>query len=147
MSASRLLLCLIDGASILFRSRSSKLSIPVVLSKITEKYSPNIVATVNYEYDTKIARTKGDFVWHSHPDTDEFFYILSGSLTTKVDGKEGNEVVVSYQGEIFTVPKGVRQRPAGDAEIMLTERSGEVNTGDAKISEFTREVNDARVIV
>ena len=50
------------------------------------------------------------------------------------------------QGEIFVVPRGVRHRPVGDAEIMLIERVGVVNTGDAGVSEFTKEVEDARVV-
>ena len=125
----------------------SKLSIPLVLSKITETYSPSIVATINKEYDIKVARTKGGFIWHSHPDTDEFFYVLSGLLTIGIEGSEGREDVVLHQGDTFTVPKGVRHRPVGDAEIMLIERIGVVNTGDAEISVFTREVKDARAAV
>lgn len=125
----------------------SKLSIPLVLSKITETYSPSIVATINKEYDIKVARTKGGFIWHSHPDTDEFFYVLSGLLTIEIEGSEGREDVVLHQGDTFTVPKGVRHRPVGDAEIMLIERIGVVNTGDAEISVFTREVKDARAAV
>ncbi|KAH7330082.1 RmlC-like cupin domain-containing protein [Rhexocercosporidium sp. MPI-PUGE-AT-0058] len=124
-----------------------KLSIPTVLSKITEHYSPNLVATVNNEYDIKIARTKGGFIWHSHPDSDEFFYILSGSLTIEIESDTGMEDVVLGQGETFVVPKGVRHRPVGEAEIMLIEKVGVVNTGDEEISEFTKEVKDARAIV
>lgn len=53
-----------------------KLSVPSVLSKITKAYNPQLVATVNDEYDIKIARTEGSFIWHSHPETDEFFYSM-----------------------------------------------------------------------
>ena len=123
-----------------------KLSIPTVLSKITQSYTPNLIATINSEYDIKVARTSGGFIWHSHPDTDEFFYILSGSLTIEIEGEKGREDVVLGQGEIFVVPRGVRHRPVGDAEIMLIERVGVVNTGDAGVSEFTKEVEDARVV-
>ena len=121
-----------------------KLSIPTLLSKITEVYSPNLVANLNKEYDIKIARTKGEFIWHSHPETDEFFYILSGSLTIEIEGESGREDVVLGQGELFVIPKGVRHRPVGDAEIMLIEKVGVVNTGDAGTSEMTKEVADAR---
>ena len=121
-----------------------KLSIPTLLSKITEVYSPNLVANLNKEYDIKIARTKGEFIWHSHPETDEFFYILSGSLTIEIEGEKGREDVVLDQGELFVVPRGVRHRPVGDAEIMLIEKVGVVNTGDAGTSEVTREVADVR---
>jgi mannose-6-phosphate isomerase-like protein (cupin superfamily) len=121
-----------------------KLSIPALLSKITEVYSPNLVAILNKEYDIKIARTKGEFIWHSHPETDEFFYILSGSLTIEIEGEKGREDVVLGQGELFVVPRGVRHRPVGDAEIMLIEKVGVVNTGDAGTSGLTREAQDAR---
>jgi hypothetical protein len=67
----------------------SKLSIPTLLSQITEVYSPNLVANLNKEYDIKIARTKGAFIWHSHLDTDEFFYILSGSLVIEIEIEGG----------------------------------------------------------
>jgi mannose-6-phosphate isomerase-like protein (cupin superfamily) len=123
----------------------SKLSIPTVLSKITEVYSPNLVANLNKEYDIKVVRTKGEFVWHSHPDTDEFFYILSGSLTIETEGENGREDVVLDQGELFVVPHGLRHRQVGDAEIMLIEKVGVVNTGDAGSSELTSQVTDARV--
>lgn len=124
----------------------SKLSIPTLLSQITEVYTPNLVATLNKEYDIKIARTKGGFIWHSHPETDEFFYILSGSLTIEIeiDGERKDDVVLS-PGEIFVVPRGVRHRPVGDAEIMLIEKVGVVNTGDAGTTEMTKAVVDARV--
>jgi mannose-6-phosphate isomerase-like protein (cupin superfamily) len=121
-----------------------KLSIPALLSKITEVYSPNLVANLNTEYDIKIARTKGEFIWHSHPETDEFFYILTGSLTIEIEGEKGREDVVLGQGELFVVPRGVRHRPVGDAEIMLIEKVGVVNTGDGGTSELTKEVADAR---
>lgn len=124
----------------------SKLSIPAILSQITTAYSPKLIATLNGEYDIKVARTRGGFVWHSHPDTDEFFYILGGSLRIEVEGEKGREDVVLGQGELFVVPRSVRHRPVGDAEILLIERVGVVNTGDARISEFTREVEDARVV-
>jgi len=123
-----------------------KLSIPTLLSQITEVYTPNLVATLNKEYDIKIARTKGGFIWHSHPDTDEFFYILSGSLTIEIEIEGGErEDVVLGQGDIFVVPRGVRHRPVGNAEIMLIERVGVVNTGDAETSEMTKQVVDAKV--
>jgi mannose-6-phosphate isomerase-like protein (cupin superfamily) len=123
-----------------------KLSIHAVLSQITTPYSPKLVATLNKEYDIKVARTKGGFVWHSHADTDEFFYILSGFLTIEIENEKGREDIVLRQGELFVVPRGMRHRPIGDAEIMLIEKVGVVNTGDAGVSEFTKEVEDARVV-
>ena len=124
----------------------SKLSIPAVLSHITETYSPNLVANLNKEYDIKIARTQGEFIWHAHPETDEFFYILSGSLTLEIEGEKGMEGIALEKGDVFVVPRGVKHRPVGDAEIMLIEKVGVMNTGDAGRSEFTKEVADARLV-
>lgn len=124
----------------------SKLSIPTLLSQIKEVYTPNLVATLNKDYDIKIARTQGSFIWHSHPDTDECFYILSGCLTIEIEIEGEREAdVVLGQGEIFVVPRGVRHRPIGDAEIMLIERVGVLNTGDSETSEMTKHVVDTRV--
>ena len=123
-----------------------KLSVLSVLSNITEVYSPNLVANLNKEYDIKVARTQGGFIWHAHPDTDEFFYILNGSLTIEIEGETGREDVVLGKGELFVVPRGKRHRPVGDAEIMLIEKVGVVTTGDAGKSELTRKVTDVREV-
>lgn len=122
-----------------------KLSVPTVLSKISQVFTPNLVASLNNEYDIKVARTQGEFIWHAHPDTDEFFYILSGSLTIEIEGENGREDVVLGQGELFVVPRGVRHRPVGDAEIMLIEKCGVVNTGDSGKSDLTKDLSDARM--
>ena len=121
-----------------------KLSVPTLLSRITQPYTPQLVATVNDEYDIKIARTSGPFIWHAHPDTDEFFYILSGTLTLQLEREGVIEDVVLEKGEIFVVPMGMRHRPMGEAEIMMIERCGVVNTGDAAASHLTKVVEDAR---
>ncbi|RFU30123.1 hypothetical protein B7463_g6221, partial [Scytalidium lignicola] len=122
----------------------SKLSIPSVLSQITQVYSPKLVANLNKEYDVKVAKVEGPFVWHTHQDTDEFFYILSGSVTIDIEGETGVEEVMLGPGELFVVPKGVRHRPGGKGEILLIEKCGVVNTGDADKSNLTREVEDVR---
>jgi hypothetical protein len=67
-------------------------------------------------------------------------------LTIEIEGEKGSEDAVLGQEELFVVPRSVRHRPVGDVEIMLIERVGVVNTGDAVISEFTRDVEDARVV-
>lgn len=106
-----------------------KLSIPLALTHITKPWSPNLIASLNSTYDIKIAKIAGEFIWHAHPDTDEFFYILSGSLTIEME--KPYEDVKMETGDVFVVPKGVRHRPVSQgAEIMLIEKSGTVNTGD-----------------
>jgi mannose-6-phosphate isomerase-like protein (cupin superfamily) len=122
----------------------SKISIPTILSQITQVYSPRLVATVNNEYDIKIAKIKGPFIWHSHPDTDELFYVLSGELILQIEEEKGAEDVVLGKGELYVVKQGVRHRPMGEAEIMMIEKVGTVNRGDEEKSELTKEVVDVR---
>jgi mannose-6-phosphate isomerase-like protein (cupin superfamily) len=103
------------------------------LSTFTEPWQPRTVAVLN-DYDVRVARTHGEFTWHSHPDTDEFFLVVSGSLTIRLDGDE----VTLGPGQLFVVPRGVRHQPysADGAEIVLIEPSSTVNTGDTP-SELT----------
>jgi mannose-6-phosphate isomerase-like protein (cupin superfamily) len=79
-----------------------KVSIPQILPQITKPWSQKLLANLNDEYDFKIAKLRGDFVFHSHPDTDELFYILSGTLFMRMkepenENSEGCEdVTVSF---------------------------------------------------
>ena len=96
--------------------------------RFTERWAPKIVARLN-DYHVKLARVKGEFTWHSHPETDEAFWVLEGSLT--IDFRDGS--VELGEGEMFVVPRGVEHRPRAEAEakILLVEPAGTVNTGDA----------------
>jgi len=97
-------------------------------SKFTETYSPRVIAEMN-DYQFKLVRTLGDFVWHDHPDTDEVFIIIEGKLDIEFrDGK-----VTLNAGEMFVIPRGVEHRPVANEEckVMLVEPKGVVNTGDA----------------
>ena len=98
-----------------------------VLSTLVEPWSPRTVAVMN-DYDVRVVRTAGEFTWHSHPETDELFLVLSGSLTIRLDDGE----VVLGRGQLHVVPKGVRHQPysADGAEVVLVEPSATVNTGD-----------------
>ncbi len=98
------------------------------LAKFPDHWSPKIVAQMN-DYDFKLAKLQGDFVWHNHAETDEVFIVLDGELTIEFrDGK-----VTLKTGEMFVVPKGVEHKPFGEKEckIMLVEPAGTINTGDA----------------
>jgi mannose-6-phosphate isomerase-like protein (cupin superfamily) len=123
-----------------------KLSLPAVLSKVTEVYSPRLVATINKEYDIKVAKIKGPFIWHAHPDTDEFFYVLDGNLTIQIENEGNIEDVNLSKGELFVVPMGVRHKPMADeeAQIMMIEKCGTVNTGDEEESSLTKIPVDVR---
>jgi mannose-6-phosphate isomerase-like protein (cupin superfamily) len=98
------------------------------LALIAEHWSPKTVATVN-DYDVRVARVHGEFPRHSHPDTDEFFLVLDGELTIRMDAGD----VTLRPGEVYVVPAGVAHQPvaAAEAEILLFEPSHVVNTGDA----------------
>lgn len=97
--------------------------------KFDEQWSPKVIAGMN-DYQFKLARVQGEFVWHHHPDTDEVFIIIEGALDIEFrDGKVRLE-----EGEMFVVPKGVEHKPAAEHEcqIMLVEPKDTVNTGDTQ---------------
>ena len=105
-------------------------------------WSPLTIAVVN-DYDVRIAEVEGEFVWHAHDDTDEFFQVLDGELRIDLDGRE---TVVLGAGEVFVVPAGVRHRPHSSVRtrILLLEPSSVVNTGDEESSALTSERRVAR---
>ncbi|WP_431683499.1 cupin domain-containing protein [Kitasatospora sp. KL5] len=98
------------------------------LSHFSELWSQKKVAVVN-DYEVKLAKLKGEFVWHSHEDTDELFLVVSGRLTIRLRDAD----VVLQPGELFVVPRGVEHCPTADEEtaILLFEPAGTINTGDA----------------
>jgi len=96
--------------------------------KFSSHWFPKIIAQVN-DYHIKLAKVQGEFVWHSHPETDEMFLVIEGDLDIHFrDGK-----VTLHTGELYVVPKGVEHKPvaAQECQIMLIEPIGTVNTGDA----------------
>ncbi len=98
-----------------------------VLATIIEPWSPRTVATLN-DYDVRVVHTWGEFTRHSHPETDEFFLVLSGSLTIRMDDGD----VTLGPGQLHVVPKGTPHQPwsADGAEVLMIEPSATVNTGD-----------------
>lgn len=103
-------------------------SLAAALARLDAPYQPGIVGFYN---DNKLAVVKvhGEFVWHRHPDTDDFFLVLDGTLTIQL--RDGD--VVLGPGELFVVPAGVEHCPKADREchVLLIEPAGTVNTGDA----------------
>ncbi|MDX7986492.1 cupin domain-containing protein [Xenorhabdus sp. 12] len=97
------------------------------LSLFTEHWQPKIIAEMN-DYQFKVVKMLGDFVWHTHPETDEVFIVLEGAL--RIDFRDG-EVLINA-GEMYVVPKGIEHKPyaSAEAKIMLIEPRGVVNTGD-----------------
>ena len=95
---------------------------------IGELWSPKVIAEMN-DYQFKLVKLEGDFVWHSHAETDETFFVVEGEL--RIDLRDG--AVTIGPGEMFVVPKGVEHKPFAKREVklMLIEPKGVVNTGDA----------------
>ena len=97
------------------------------LSLFSEFWSPKIVGDYNGN-DLIVVKVKGEFVWHSHPETDDFFLVLKGRLTIRM--REGD--VTLRPGEMFVVPRGVEHCPVAEEEthLLLIEPAGTPNTGD-----------------
>ena len=107
------------------------------LSLFDEQWMPKVIAEMN-DYQFKIVKIKGDFVWHDRKDTDETFIVLEGKL--RIDFRDGQ--VELSDGEMFVVPKGVEHKPYAEEEVkmLLIEPRGTKNTGD-KDSDLTAENN------
>ena len=103
------------------------------LAKFDGHWSPRVIAEMN-DYQFKLVKVLGEFVWHDHPHTDEVFIVIEGSL----DIEFRNGKVSLGAGEMYVVPKGVEHKPiaAKECKIMLVEPRGVLNTGDAA-SELT----------
>jgi len=98
------------------------------LAAFTDHWSPKVVASFN-GHDVMVVKVKGEFVWHSHPDTDDFFLVLKGHLTIQL--REGH--VTLGPGDLYIVPKGIEHCPVAEEEThrLLIEPVDTPNTGDA----------------
>jgi mannose-6-phosphate isomerase-like protein (cupin superfamily) len=105
-----------------------KVNLAEKISLLDGYYKPGIVGYMN-DYKLVAVRIKGEFVWHKHDDTDDFFLVLEGRLTIQLRDRD----VQLEQGELFVVPRGVEHCPRADEEahVLLIEPRGTVNTGDA----------------
>jgi len=103
-------------------------------SKFTDHWNPRIVGELNGQH-VKLAKLKGEFVWHSHDHEDELFLVIKGTLTMKFRDK----TVQLQEGEFLVVPKGVEHKPVADEEVsvLLFEPTSTLNTGNTS-SELTR---------
>ncbi|EAQ78974.1 cupin domain-containing protein [Blastopirellula marina] len=112
----------------------AKINLAEKLNQFTEHWSPKIIAPYE-DYQFKLAKLKGEFVWHSHPESDEAFLVLDGVL--RLDFRDGSVSV--GQGEMLVVPKGVEHKPSAEfpCQVMVLVRAGTVNTGNAPVSELT----------
>ena len=97
--------------------------------KFDQQWSPRVIAEMN-DYQFKLARVEGEFIWHSHSDTDEVFIVIDGVLD--IEFRDGRVRIEA--GEMFVVPRGVEHKPVAENEcrIMLVEPRGTINTGDKR---------------
>lgn len=93
----------------------------------SEQWAPKVIAQMN-DYQFKVVKIEGDFIWHCHVDTDETFIVLEGRL--RIDFRDG--AVTVEQGEMYVVPKGIEHKPYAEREVrlLLIEPCGVLNTGD-----------------
>ena len=108
------------------------------LAAIGQPWQPHRLTSIN-DYDVKVVKLQGEFVWHTHPETDELFMVVSGQVTIQL--RDGD--VVMNPNDVFVVPRGVEHCPKAmeGAEVLMFEPQGTVNTGDAG-GELTSELHE-----
>jgi mannose-6-phosphate isomerase-like protein (cupin superfamily) len=108
---------------------SDRIDLSEKLSTFSEHWSPRTVARFN-DCDVMVVKVKGEFVWHKHDDTDDFFLVLKGVLDIELRDR----TVTLGPGQMFIVPKGVEHRPVArdEAHLLLIEPTGTPNTGNAE---------------
>lgn len=109
------------------------------IALINGHWQPRVVAEMN-DYQFKVVKLEGEFIWHKHSDTDETFIVLDGEL--RIDfrgGLSGDGSILLRAGQMAVVPKGVEHKPStsGEVKLLLVEPLGVVNTGDGTTSERT----------
>lgn len=113
----------------------SKVSLREKLTTFSEHWQPRTIATMN-DYDIMVVKVKGEFVWHKHDDTDDFFLVLAGQL----DVEMRDTTVSLVPGDVYVVPRGVEHRPVAreEAHLLLIEPTGTPNTGDVTTAQPRR---------
>jgi len=106
---------------------SDRIDLSEKLSTFSDHWSPRTVAQFN-DCDVMVVKVKGEFVWHKHDDTDDFFLVLKGVLDIELR----DQTVTLGAGQMYVVPKGVEHRPVAREEVhlLLMEPTGTPNTGD-----------------
>jgi len=108
--------------------KHSAINLQEKLRKFSDHWAPRVVAEMN-DYQFKLVKLHGEFVWHSHSDTDEVFLVIDGHMSIEL--RDG--VVELGPGEMYVVPRGIEHRPNAENEchVMLVEPRGVVNTGES----------------
>lgn len=114
-----------------------KVNLTEKFDAIRTYWDPHVAATLNGQH-VRLAKLKGEFVWHAHPNEDELFYVVAGRL--RIDFRDG--AVTLDEGELLVVPRGVEHRPVAEQEahVMLFEPIATVNTGDRVNERTVREL-------
>ena len=121
------------------RGQGESIDLRGKIALIEEHWQPRVVAEMN-DYQFKVVKVSGDFIWHSHGDTDETFVVLDGELHIDVRGPTpGTGTIVLRAGQMAVIPKGMEHRPRaqGEVQMLLIEPRGVLNTGDGATSERT----------
>ena len=107
--------------------KTKKININKKLQKFSDHWSPKVIAEMN-DYQFKLAKIKGEFIWHEHKDTDEVFIVIDGRMQIEFQ----NETIELEKGDMYVVPKGVQHKPQAEEEckILLVEPRGVLNTGE-----------------
>ena len=116
---------------------TAPVSLADAFASFSETWSPRIAAELNGQH-VKLAKLEGTFVWHQHPDADELFWVIEGSLTLQLRDRD----VTLSSGELFVVPAGVEHRPvveSGVAHVVLFEPAGTLNTGTEETERTVRD--------
>ena len=112
------------------------------LEVFSKHWSPKVVSSYN-ENEIMVVKVQGEFNWHSHPDSDDFFFVVKGKMRIEMrDDKKMLPTVYLSEGELYVVPKGIEHRPVADEEahLMLIEPKGMPNTGDEKTAAIKEKI-------
>ena len=106
---------------------NEKINLTEKLTLFSEHWSPRTISHLN-NYDIMVVKVQGEFVWHKHDDTDDFFLVLKGRLTIHLRDRD----VILGPGELFVIPRGIEHQPFAEEEthLLLIEPTGTPNTGD-----------------
>lgn len=106
-------------------------NLDTILGQLDAPWSPHLAASAN-DHDVKLARLTGEFVWHSHPNSDELFLVLAGEVTILLREQGAEREVRLGRHDVFVVPRGVEHCPVSEtgANVLLLERHGTLSTGD-----------------
>lgn len=112
-----------------------KVNLAAKFAAFDDHWSPKVAGALD-DYEIKLVKLAGDFVWHKHDDADEMFLVIEGEMQIAFRDRS----VTLRSGEFLVVPKGVEHKPHADNEcsVMVFERAGVVNTGDAAESALTQ---------